>query len=109
MKELKNSSFAERQALSNQSKKDMLAKFKFKATVVDPNIEERRLAEQLKLEEIREARRAEREAKRAVSAEAEDLRREMETIQREADEVSLRSKQKAARDARYAARKQKRN
>jgi hypothetical protein len=108
MRELKNSSFAERQALANDAKKAMLAKFKPKPAVTDPNLDERKAAKAAELEIIRAERQAERERKRAAAEEADQLRREMDMIHREAEEVSLRAKQKAARDARYAARKQRR-
>ena len=64
MKPPKLGSFAERQAHSAEAKKALVAKFKPKPTVVDPEFEERRLARQIELEELRAQRATEREAKR---------------------------------------------
>jgi hypothetical protein len=85
-----------------------VAKFKPKPTVVDPEFEERRLARQIELEELRKTRTAEREAKREQSAQRDAERQALEAEIAEAMELELRAKQKASRDARYAARKQRR-
>jgi hypothetical protein len=108
MKPPKLGSFAERQAHSAEAKKALVAKFKPKPTVVDPEFEERRLMRQLELEELRKTRAIEREAKRLESAKRDEERRALEAEIAEAHELELRAKQKAARDARYAARKQRR-
>jgi hypothetical protein len=101
-------SFADRQAASVEAKKALVAKFKAKPTVVDPNFEERRLQRELELEELRAKRAAERQAKREESARKAAERHALEAEIAEALELELRAKQKAARDARYAARKQRR-
>jgi hypothetical protein len=103
MKPSKLPSFAERQTASVEARKALVAKFKPKPTVPDPEFEERRLQRQLELEELRAQRAAERQAKREESE-----RKELEAEIAEAMELELRAKQKLARDARYAARKQRR-
>ena len=108
MKPPKLGSFAERQANSAEAKKALVAKFKPKPTVIDPEFEERRLQRQLELEELRATRIRERQVKREESAKKDAERRALEAEIAEAMELELRAKQKAARDARYAARKQRR-
>ena len=108
MKPSKLGSFADRQAASVEAKKALVAKFKAKPTVVDPQFEDRRLQRELELEEVRAKRTAEREAKRQESARKDAERQALEAEIAEAMELELRAKQKAARDARYAARKQRR-
>ncbi len=108
MKASKLHSFSDRQAASREAKQALLAKLKPKATVTDPQFEERRLQKQLELEELREKRAAERKAKREESAKKEAERLALEAEIREAEELELRARQKALRDARYAARKQRR-
>ena len=108
MKPPKLGSFAERQANSAEAKKALVAKFKAKPTVIDPEFEERRLQRQLELEELRAQRAAERHARREESARKDAERQALEAEIAEAMELELRAKQKTARDARYAARKQRR-
>jgi hypothetical protein len=108
MKPSKLGSFADRQAASVEAKKALVAKFRAKPTVTDPNFEDRRLQRELELEEVRSKRNAERLAKREESARKEAERHALEAEIAEAMELELRAKQKAARDARYAARKQRR-
>ena len=108
MKPSKLGSFSDRQAASAEAKKALVAKFKPKPTVVDPQFEDRRLQRELELEEVRAKRTAEREAKRDESARKQAERHALEAEIAEAMELELRAKQKAARDARYAARKQRR-
>ena len=108
MKPQQLGSFAERQQASAEAKKALLAKFKAKPTVADPQFEERRLQKQIELEELRAKRQAERQAKREEAARKEAERKALEAEIAEAMELELRARQKAARDARYAARKQRR-
>jgi hypothetical protein len=108
MKPSKIGSFSDRQAASAEAKKALVAKFKAKPTVTDPNFEERRLQRELELEEVRAKRSAERLAKREETARKDAERQALEAEIAEALELELRAKQKAARDARYAARKQRR-
>jgi hypothetical protein len=108
MKPPKFGSFADRQATSAEAKKALVAKFKPKPTVIDPEIDERRLQRQLELEELRATRAAERQTKREEAARKEAERQALEAEISEAMELELRAKQKSARDARYAARKQRR-
>jgi hypothetical protein len=108
MKPSKLGSFSDRQAASAEAKKALVAKFKPKPTVVDPQFEDRRLQRELELEEVRAKRAAERQAKREESARKDAERQALEAEIAEANELELRAKQKSARDARYAARKQRR-
>jgi len=108
MKPIKSNSFADRQKASAEAKAALLAKFKPKPTITDPNFEERRALEKAELEALREARATERIAKREETARKEAERQALEAEIAEASELELRAKQKAARDARYAARKQRR-
>jgi hypothetical protein len=108
MKPPKLGSYAERQAHSAEAKKALVAKFKPKPTVVDPQFEDRRLQRELELEEVRAKRATERLAKREESARKDAERQALEAEIAEANELELRAKQKSARDARYAARKQRR-
>jgi hypothetical protein len=108
MKASKLPSFAERQQSSVEAKKALLAKFKPKPTVVDPEFEARREARQRELEELRAQRAIERQTKREEAARKDAERKALEAEIAEAMELELRAKQKALRDARYAARKQRR-
>ena len=108
MKQPKFGSFADRQAASADAKKALVAKFKPRPTVVDPEFEARRLQREIELEELRAQRTTERQAKRQESAKRAAERHALEAEIAEAMELELRAKQKAARDARYAARKQRR-
>jgi len=108
MKPIKNNTFGDRQKTSAEAKAALLAKFKPKPTVTDPNFEERREAKKAELEALRETRAAERMAKREEAQRKEAERMALEAEIAEAAELELRAKQKAARDARYAARKQRR-
>jgi hypothetical protein len=108
MKPSKLGSFSDRQSASAEAKKALVAKFKPKPTVVDPQFEERRLQREIELEELRAQRNAERATKREESARKEAERHALEAEIAEAHELELRAKQKLARDARYAARKQRR-
>lgn len=108
MKQPKFGSFSDRQAASAEAKKALVAKFKPKPTLVDPQFEERRAQRAAEVEELRAQRAAERQAKREEAARKEAERQALEAEIAEAHELELRAKQKAARDARYAARKQRR-
>jgi hypothetical protein len=108
MKLPKNHSFADRQKASAEAKKALVAKFRAKPTVTDPNFEERRAAQEAEIAAVRAARITERAAKREAAASKEEERRALEAEIAEARELELRASQKAARDARYAARKQRR-
>ena len=109
MKPPKLGSFAERQAHSAEAKKALVAKLARRSPPSSiREFEERRLARQIELEELRAQRIAERDAKRQESAKKQAERQALEAEIAEAMELELRAKQKAARDARYAARKQRR-
>jgi hypothetical protein len=108
MAELKNNSFADRMTAAADAKKAMLAKFKPKPTITDPDFEQRAKAKAAEVEALRQARNTERQAKRDAAALALAEAEALEAIDQEAMELELKAQQKAARDARYAARKQKR-
>ena len=108
MKASKFASFSDRQAASVEAKKALVAKFKPKPHVTDPDLETKRQARQAEVDALRAQRAAERQAKREESARKDAERHALEAEIAEAMELELRAKQKAARDARYAARKQRR-
>jgi len=108
MKPSKFASFADRQTASAEAKKALVAKFKPKPHVVDPDLESKRAARQAEVEALRAQRVAERQARREEAARREADRLALEAEIAEAMELELRARQKAARDARYAARKQRR-
>ena len=101
-------SFADRQTASVEAKKALLAKFKPKPHIVDPDLESKRAARESVVEALRAQRAAERKTKREESARKEAEQAALEFEIAEAMELELRAKQKASRDARYAARKQRR-
>jgi hypothetical protein len=101
-------SFADRQTASVEAKKALVAKFKPKPHIVDPDLESKRAAREAEVEALRAQRAAERQTKREEAARKESVRAALEFEIAEAMELELRAKQKTARDARYAARKQRR-
>ena len=108
MRDLKNTSFADRASASQDAKKALLAKFKPKPTVRDEGFEERKAAREAELQQLRAERDEQRRIKREAAAAAAAVREEEEALMRDARELALKAAQKAARDARYAARKQRR-
>lgn len=116
MRDLKQTGFTDRIAAQREAKSALLAKFKPKPTVQDPEFDrlaEKRAAEkealrvQHELEKAEERReKAEKEAarleaERLVQDEADAVRR----AERKARKQLTKEEQKARRDARYAARK----
>jgi hypothetical protein len=119
MRDLKQTAFTDRLTAQQEAKKALLAKFKPKPTVQDPEFDklaEKRAAEKealrqqhelAKAEERREkaARDAERmAADQAAQEEVEAAKR----ADRKARKQLTKEEQKARRDARYAARKARR-
>jgi hypothetical protein len=113
MSGFKEPSFADRQKAAQQSKQDILNKFRAKPGPDDPAVKQReaertaQAATRAKAKEAREAEKAEqkrREAEAAAEAAAQ-LAREKEEA--DARELALEAERKAARDARYAARKKR--
>ena len=116
MRDLKQTGFADRISAQAEAKKALLAKFKPKPTVSDPEFDklaERRAAEReetrrqhelAKAEQRRE--KAEREAARlAEEMAAQDAIDAERRADRKARKQLSKEEQKARRDARYAARK----
>ena len=116
MRDLKQTGFTDRLTAQQEAKKALLARFKPKPAVPDPEFEklaEKRAAEKEALRQQHELARAEvrrqkadleaerlandREAQEAVEAEKRAARKERKQLTKE--------EQKIARDARYAARK----
>ena len=71
----KNSSFNDRQSASAAAKQAMLAKFKPKPTVTDPNFDQREAERLAELERVREARAEARAEAKRRQEEAEAARR----------------------------------
>lgn len=108
--------FADRQKASSEAKKALLAKFRPKPTVTDPNFQAR---EERRAAELEQVRRERAEAKAAAAAAALEAKLAAEREQEALEAASLDAKRserkerkaltkaeaKAKRDARYAARK----
>jgi hypothetical protein len=117
----KDHKFSERQRASADAKTALLAKFKTRPALDDPEVLARQ-AERKAIAEAREIRMAERRkqreeeaarvaAEQAAALAAEAVRKaELETAAKEAarQEALAKLEQKAARDKRYAARKARR-
>ena len=101
MREIKNSSFADRMKSSQEAKKALLAKFKPKPHVPDPAFEERRAQKEAELQALRDARVAAKEAAVQAKVEAEEAQQQL-VIDAELGELDA---QRAARKARKAAMK----
>ena len=116
MRDLKQTGFSDRISTQQEAKKALLAKFKPKPTVTDPEFDklaEKRAAEKEAVRIEHEAAKAE---ERRIKQEREEARLAAERDSEEAIEAEKRAnrkerkqltkeEQKAARDARYAARK----
>lgn len=119
MRDLKQTAFTDRLTAQQEAKKALLAKFKPKPTVQDPEFDklaEKRAAEKealrqqhelAKAEERRE--KAEKDAERlAADQAAQDEVEAAKRADRKARKQLTKEEQKARRDARYAARKARR-
>lgn len=117
MKGFKEKTVADRLSDAAAARQAMLAKFKAKVNLEDPELKAK-LAERAAIAKARDERIAEREAKKeterlAAEAEAKRLEEERLAAEKEARRIegekalALLAEQKAARDARYAARKER--
>jgi hypothetical protein len=113
MSGFKEPSFADRQKAAQQSRQDILNKFRSQPGPDDPVVKQRQaerealVVERAKTKLVRDAAKAEqkRQDEEVAAAAAAQLAREKEEAA--AREVALEVERKAARDARYAARKKK--
>jgi hypothetical protein len=101
VREIKNSSFADRMKSSQEAKKALLAKFKPKPHVPDPAFDERRAKKEAELQAVRDARVAAKEAAVQAKLDAEQAKQQ-EVLDAELSELDA---QRAARKARKAAMK----
>jgi hypothetical protein len=119
MSEPYNPNFSDRLKTASEAKKAMLAKFKPKPTVTDPQFEERAALRTAELEKVRLERAEAKAAAKQAQADAEEARLQAEAELEAADLAAKRGQRKerkaltkaeakAARDARYAARKARR-
>ncbi len=100
MKKLKTS-FGDRLENAAEAKKAMLAKFKPKPTVTDPNFEQRELEREAEREAIRAGRAAEKQAKKDALAHAEQARLDAEAKVREEADSQRKTSQRAELMALY--------
>ena len=119
MRDLKQTGFSDRISTQQEAKKALLAKFKPKPTVIDPEFDrlaEKRAAEKEALRQQHEAAKAEErrikqereEARLAALRDSEEAREAEKRAARKERKQLTKEEQKAARDARYAARKARR-
>ncbi|QTN19346.1 hypothetical protein HZ989_14185 [Brevundimonas sp. AJA228-03] len=119
MRDLKQTGFNDRITAQQEAKKALLAKFKPKPTVTDPEFDrlaEKRAAEKEALRLQHEAAKAEErrirqereEARLAAMRETEEAKEAEKRAARKERKQLTKEEQKAARDARYAARKARR-
>ena len=96
MKDLKQTSFSDRQSAAAEARKAMLAKFKPKPTVTAPEgVVTRAEQREVELEQVREQRLLEREIAREARAKAEALKRAAEE---EAAKLLQASKRESIKD-----------
>jgi hypothetical protein len=116
MSEIHDTSFTGRLSAAAEAKKALLAKFRPKPTITDPQFADREAVRAAEVERVRQERAAAKAAALQAKAEAEAAEREAAAAAAAADLEALRGKrkerkaltkaeQKARRDARYAARK----
>ena len=108
MKEVKFSGFNDRLQLQADAKKAMLAKFKPKPMVIDPDLVDRATRKEQEREAIRLARAEAKEAARLAAAETQQAQLDEKRRQIKERKALTAAEQKARRDARYAARKARR-
>lgn len=97
--------FNDRRTASVASKQAMLAKFKPKPTVVDPDLELRGLERAEELERHRAERAEARKARKVVQAEVTAKKAEEEALLQDARLLARRAAQRAALEQYAAARK----
>ena len=116
MRDLRNTSFADRQKASAEAKKALLENLRPKPTRIDPQHAERASLRAAELERVRQDRAAAKAAKIQAAAEAaEALQKnqdaeaaaalETKRTERKERKALSNAEAKAKRDARYAARK----
>jgi hypothetical protein len=108
MKEIKQSGFADRLQLQAEAKKAMLAKFKPKPMVIDPDLVDREARKEAERLAVRQARAEVKEAARLAAEEAAAANLDAKRRSIKERKALTASEQKAKRDARYAARKARR-
>ena len=119
MRDLPNSSFADRLKTGAEAKKALLANFRAKPTVTDPNLIDRAEARAAELQKVRQERLDAKTAKKEAAAAAEEAIRLAQAASEEAELDAKRgarkarkalteAEAKAKRDARYAGRKARR-
>ncbi len=108
MFEAKKASFSDRLTTAAESKKALLAKFKPKPTVSDPNFESREALKAAELEAVRQARAEAKAAARQAVLDAEQAALDAKRGERKERKALTKAEQKAKRDARYAARQARR-
>jgi hypothetical protein len=97
--------FNERRDASAAAKQAMLAKFKPKPTVVDPDLDSRRAEKEIELEILRAERAEARKARKVVQAETAAKKAEEEALLADARQLARRAAQRAALEQYAAARK----
>jgi hypothetical protein len=107
MSDPKTLNFNERRNASAAAKQAMLAKFKPKPAITDPNIGDRALEKELELEQLRAERAAAREERRVAQAKAAVIKADEEALLQEARMLARRAAQRATLEQ-YAAHRQKR-
>jgi hypothetical protein len=116
MNEIQRTGFAERLKTAADAKKALLANFRPKPTVTDPQIAQRAAKRTAELERIRQERADAKAAKKQAAADAVEAARQAEEAiaaaaldakrgERKERKALTKAEAKAKRDARYAARK----
>jgi hypothetical protein len=116
MNETQRTGFAERLKTAAEAKKALLANFRPKPTVTDPQISERAAMRTAELERIRQERADAKVARKQAAADAVEAARQAEESvaaaaldakrgERKERKALSKAEAKAKRDARYAARK----
>jgi len=116
MKELQRTGFAERLKTAAEARKALLADFRPKPAVTDPNFEGRAALQAARLQEVRSDRAEAKIAKKQAAVDAEALAQQaldeavvgtlqLQRGERKERKALSKAEAKAKRDARYAARK----
>lgn len=119
MRDLKQTGFNDRITAQQEAKKALLARFKPKPAVQDPEFDKLQAKREAEKEAIRQQHELEKAEARRIKADKEAARMAADLEAQEAVEAEKRAarkerkqltkeEQKAARDARYAARKARR-
>jgi hypothetical protein len=105
MSDPKTLNFNERRNASAAAKQALLAKFKPKPAVTDPNLEARREEKALELEILRAERAEARKARKVVQAESAAKKAEEEALLHDARMLARRAASRAALEQYAAARR----